>query len=72
MFWLHKALICFGLLLYVIKTLYLGLSNGKEGVSFRVLFLHPHDMNFDGQEFTSCVLKPTVLFPQTCNAIINL
>jgi len=53
-FWLHTALICVGLLLHVIKTWSLGLPNGKEGMSFRVSFLYPHDgLNFEGQEFTS-------------------
>jgi hypothetical protein len=49
LFGLHKALICFGFPLHVIKNRSLGLSNGKDGMSFRVLFLYPHDrLNFEG------------------------
>jgi hypothetical protein len=51
-FWLHTALIRLGLLVHVIRTSSLGLSNGK--MSFRFLFLYPHDrLNFEGQEFTN-------------------
>lgn len=51
-FWLHTALICLGLLVHVIRTWSLGLSNGK--MSFRFSFLYLHDrLNFEGQEFTS-------------------
>jgi len=40
-FWFHTALICLGLLLHVIKTWSLGLSNGKEGMSFRCFIFIP-------------------------------
>ena len=57
-FRLHTALLCLGLLLHVIKTWSLRISNRKEGMNFRVSYLYPHGgLNFEGQEFTRMTLS---------------